>query len=156
MPNHRDQNLTPDLAWRTLTDFTLPTAAGSEREALDRVARAMLELRLSSARLEELEAAVAQAMREAIDCCQRSYAELRVRVQLGAPDVQRARLVGATDRKGRRFAAARAPDLRGEVNGQGLPRGWGFFLVEKMTDDLDRGDGEVRRTVDLFIYPDGD
>ncbi len=156
MPSHKDGNPNPDLVWRTLTDFTLSTAGGSEREALERVAGAMLALRLSSTRLEDLKATVAQAMREAIDCCHRSYAELRVRVQVGALDVQRARVVAATDRKGRRFAAARAPDLRVEVDSQDLPRGWGFFLVEKMTDDLDRGDGEVRRTVDLFIYPDGD
>ncbi len=156
MSGHKDGNPNPELAWRTLTDFTLPSAAGSEREALERVAGAMLELRLSSARLEELKAAVAEAMREAIECCQRSYAELRVRVQLGAPDVQQTRAVGAADRKGRRFAAPRAPDSRAEANDQVPPHGWGFFLVEKMTDDLDRGDGEVRRTVDLFIYPEGD
>jgi len=152
MPNCGVENSNPDLAWRTLSDFTLPSVAGSEWEAWERVAGAMLELRLSSARLEELESALVEAVLKAIENVADGQPELLARVRVLVLASQPVVMEG-------RGEVAQSQDLRelgSSPNHPHLSAGWGFFLVEKMTDNLDTADRPVRYMVDLFIYPEGD
>ena len=152
MPKRGDENPNPDLTWRTLADFSLPSVAGSEREALERVAGAMPELRLSSARLEELESALVEAVLKAIEDVADGQPELLARVRVLVLASQPVVMKG----QGEVARLLDSRDFGSSPNHPHLSAGWSFFLVEKMTDNLDSGDGPVRYTVDLFIYPEGD
>jgi hypothetical protein len=60
--------------------------------------------------------------------------------------------VSITDQGGGPISPPEPPDLAAKVSGQQRPRGWGFFLIEKMVDDVQiSGDG-AHHTIELFLY----
>jgi len=142
--------------WRTLTDFTLPGVPGDEREAIERVAEAVQELRLSSTRLEGLKAAVAEAVLKAIEHGHHIRTELAVQIRVSVSEAQQVIAEGITDQGREAVPTPQAPDQQARLNGQQSPRGWGFFLIEKIVDDLRATSDAAHHTVELFIYQEGD
>jgi serine phosphatase RsbU (regulator of sigma subunit)/anti-sigma regulatory factor (Ser/Thr protein kinase) len=121
----------------TMAAFSLPGAPGNEREAMDRVAAAVADLRLPPARLERLKTAVSEAAMNAIEYGSRSDPDVPiwVAVDLTPTDV----VVRITDhaRSGHVPSDAESPDLERKLAGEQKPRGWGLFLIEHMVDAMD-------------------
>jgi serine phosphatase RsbU (regulator of sigma subunit)/anti-sigma regulatory factor (Ser/Thr protein kinase) len=138
-----------------LDEFTVPSRAGTERVAIDRVSATVARLDLLAPdSLERLETAVGEAVMNAAEHGNRHRAEVPVEVRVTAsPDAIE---VSVTDQGGDRpIPDAAAPDLDAKVAGLQTPRGWGLFLIRNMVDEL-RTTGEgTRHTVHLVMRVDG-
>jgi serine phosphatase RsbU (regulator of sigma subunit)/anti-sigma regulatory factor (Ser/Thr protein kinase) len=139
---------------RVLDRFELPSVAGNERQAMERVAASIRELGLPARRLERLRTAVAEATMNAIEHGNQSRAELPVRIEVGTADGELT--VRITDRGGGRdIPEATTPDLQAKLEGKQKPRGWGLFLIKKMVDDLRVTSDEKHHTIELVMRLEG-
>lgn len=137
--NH--SSLSPNPTWQTLAEISLPGQPGSERLALHRVTEAVRELYLPAVHLERLKMAVAEAALNAIEHGSRSRLDLPlvIRVQVSAKALQ---------------DCVNEP-ANPELADRSLLRGWSFFLIEKMMDDLRLSDTDAHHTIELFLYLEG-
>ena len=118
-----------------LAEFQLPSTPGGERQAVEIVAEAVTELNLSSARLDKLKTAVAEATMNAIEHGNDNKPELPVSIIVFATEDKLT--VSITDLGGDQITPERAtPDLEAKLLGQESPRGWGLFLIKNMVDDM--------------------
>lgn len=144
----------PSANGRVLAEFELPSAPGNEREAIDRVERAVADLELEAARLQRLKTAVAEATMNAMEHGNEYRADQPVSIRvLHTADslrVQVTDLGGAAD-----LPEPEAPDLEAKLAGRQKPRGWGLFLIERMVDEA-RVTGEGgRHTLELVLRLQG-
>src|SRR5919109_1135558 len=144
----------PSANGRVLAEFELPSAPGNEREAIDRVERAVADLELEAARLQRLKTAVAEATMNAMEHGNEYRADRPVSIRvLHTADslrVQVTDLGGAAD-----LPEPEAPDLEAKLAGPQKPRGWGLFLIERMVDEARvTGDGG-RHTLELVLRLQG-
>src|ERR671922_476872 len=144
----------PSANGRVLAEFELPSAPGNEREAIDRVERAVADLELEAARLQRLKTAVAEATMNAMEHGSEYRADRPVSIRvLHTADslrVQVTDLGGAAD-----LPEPEAPDLEAKLAGRQKPRGWGLFLIERMVDEA-RVTGEGgRHTLELVLRLQG-
>jgi anti-sigma regulatory factor (Ser/Thr protein kinase) len=137
--------------WRTLTEFSLSSALGNEREAMRQVGRAVQELTLSDSQQERLKTAVAEATMNAIEHGNKNRPELPVFIQvLASPKAVSVRI---TDRGGGRpIPEPEAPDLEAKLAGLQTPRGWGLFLIKNLMDEMHVSSDETHHTVELILY----
>ena len=140
----------PEPTWQTLTEFNLLSQPGSDRQARDGVTAALQALSLSAADLERLKTAVAEATLNAIEHGNRYQPDLPVTIRILAS--AKAITISITDQGSVPIPDPHSPDLAAKVAGQQTPRGWGFFLIEKMVDDFRITAGEGRHTIELFLY----
>src|SRR5215208_3684722 len=132
----RESTLRPDAMGhnsnrRTLVEFTLPREPGNERLAMEKVAGAIEELRLSEQHLERLKTAVGEATMNAMEHGNKYRSEVPVEVQVEVAD--RDLMVRITD-SGSGPSPAKAgdvPDLEAKLGGSQSARGWEMFLIEK-------------------------
>ena len=144
------QSLPPDRTWQILAEFNLPGQSGADRLARDYVATAVQPLNLSPADLERLKTAVAEAVLNAIEHGNRYRSELSVSIRLRVSDKVVA--VQITDHGDAPIPDSETPDLTTKVSEQESFRGWGFFLIERMMDDVQiTGEGTHHR-IELFLY----
>jgi serine phosphatase RsbU (regulator of sigma subunit)/anti-sigma regulatory factor (Ser/Thr protein kinase) len=130
--------------------FSIPSAAGNERLASERVAEAVAPLGLAPDRLEKLKTAVAEAAMNAIEHGNDSNPELSVDVSVRAEGGELT--VRITDRGGGRpIAEAETPDLEAKLEGKQKPRGWGLFLIQAMVDDVRVSDDGSDHTIELVM-----
>jgi len=131
---HDDAVVTASSA---LTAFSLPGVQGNEREAMDRVAAAVMQLGLAPDRLERLKTAVSEAAMNAIEYGSQGRAEVPVDITVEATAAEI--VVRITDRalSGAVPTDAEAPDIERKLAGEQKPRGWGLFLIEHMVDAMD-------------------
>jgi anti-sigma regulatory factor (Ser/Thr protein kinase) len=156
MPNNSTASTypTPDPAWQTLAEFSLPSQPGYDRQARTHVAEAVRPLNLPAAHLERLKTAVAEATLNAIE--QGSRYRPDVPVLIRALVSEKTLLARVTDQgNGGPSPKAETPDLAARLAGQQPLRGWGFFLIEKMMDDLRVTGDEAHHTIELFLYLEG-
>ncbi|HEY1274125.1 MAG TPA: SpoIIE family protein phosphatase [Thermoleophilaceae bacterium] len=137
-----------------LADFELPSEPGNERQAIERVERAVAQLGLAPQRLERLKTAVGEATMNAMEHGNEYRpgrpVSVRVLESAGSLRVQVTDLGGAGA-----LAPADQPDLEAKLEGRQTPRGWGLFLIERMVDEA-RVTGEGgRRTVELVLHLQG-
>jgi serine/threonine-protein kinase RsbW len=146
-------------AWETLAEFDVPSESGSERAAMERVAAAVADLNLPSARLERLKTAVAEATLNAVEHGN-VYDEnlpVTVRVLITDDDSRRTLNVRVTDRgTSGPIPSPQTPNLQAKLAGEQSPRGWGFFLIEKMVDALRVSADPAHHTIELFLYLEGE
>jgi len=137
-------------AWQTLAEFVLPSQRDSDRQARAQVAEAVAPLKLPEAHLERLKTAVAEATLNAIEHGNRYRpdAPVIIRVQVS----EQALRVSVTDRGGGPISPPQPPDLAAKVSGQQTLRGWGFFLIERMVDELQVREDGAQHTIELFLY----
>ncbi len=140
--------------WHMLSEFALPSEPGNERLAMERVAEAVAALHLSPARLERLKTAVAETALNAIEHGNRYQAELPVTIRVLVSD--KALAVHVTDAGSGAIPAPVPPDLEAKLAGRQSPRGWGFFLIEKMVDEMRITRDNTQRTVELLMYLPGE
>jgi serine phosphatase RsbU (regulator of sigma subunit)/anti-sigma regulatory factor (Ser/Thr protein kinase) len=140
---------------RTLTEFTVPSEPGNERQAMEKVAEAVGSLGLSAEKLERLKTAVAEVTMNAMEHGNRFRADLPVTVRV---TVEGARLTVriADQGGGEPLPEPVEPDLDEKLAGLQSPRGWGLFLIRHMVDEVLTGDGETGHTVDLILTLEGD
>lgn len=144
----------PNPAWQTLDEFTLPNELDSERLALLKVTEAVRDLRLPAAHLERLKTAVAEATLNAIEHGNRLRPDLPVLIRVQVSE--KALRVCVTDQgKNGPFPKPEAPNLEAKLSGQQALRGWGFFLIEKMIDSLRVTGDKAQYTIELFLYLEG-
>lgn len=141
-------NATP----RRIAAFAVPSEPGNERLALARVAEAVAGLGLTTARLERLKTAVAEAAMNAIEHGNHNRAEIPVEVEVLQKETE---IVIAISDSGGGLAAAddapASPDLASKLAGQQSPRGWGLFLIRNMVDAMDVTTEGARHTVTLTM-----
>jgi serine phosphatase RsbU (regulator of sigma subunit)/anti-sigma regulatory factor (Ser/Thr protein kinase) len=133
-----------------LAEFTLPSVAGNEREAMERVAAAVRPLGLPQRRLERLKTAVAEATMNAIEYGNEGRADVPVRLRVLQRDD--AVVVQVTDQGGLRgIPEPEPPDIEAKLAGLQKPRGWGLFLIKNMVDEFHvRTEGD-EQTVELVM-----
>jgi serine phosphatase RsbU (regulator of sigma subunit)/anti-sigma regulatory factor (Ser/Thr protein kinase) len=144
-----------DGPWRTVATWTLPSAPGTERRALEQVVAAVQDLALPAARLERLTTAVGEAVANAIEHGNQNRSELPVSLTVLVSAT--ALCVRVTDQGGGRpIPAPDVPDLDAKLAGEQTPRGWGLFLIKDVVDDVrDRSTG-TEHTTDLILHRQGD
>lgn len=140
-----------ESGWRRLADFSLPSEPGNERRAMELVGRIVQPLGLPPARMERLRTAVAEAALNAIEHGNGYRRELLVRVGVWASDTALVVTVADAGASGD-HPFAPEPDLEAKLRGNQSPRGWGLFLIKRMTDALIIHDDRDRHTLELVFY----
>jgi serine phosphatase RsbU (regulator of sigma subunit)/anti-sigma regulatory factor (Ser/Thr protein kinase) len=137
-----------------LAEFELASAPGNEREAIERVERAVAGTGMDAARLDRLKTAVAEATMNAMEHGSEYRADRPVSIRvLGAADCVR---VQVTDRGGMvELPPPETPDIEAKLAGRQKPRGWGLFLIERMVDEANVTGDEGRRTLELVMRLQG-
>lgn len=139
---------------QTLIEFSVESAPGNERAAMEKVAAAVAELGLAPARLEKLKTAVAESTMNAMEHGNK-YAADKV-VQIRVTTANSALAVHITDQGGgQEIAAAEMPDLDAKLAGEQSPRGWGLFLIKNMVDEMHVHDDGVHHTIELIMSLEG-
>jgi serine phosphatase RsbU (regulator of sigma subunit)/anti-sigma regulatory factor (Ser/Thr protein kinase) len=140
---------------RVLDEFAVPSKAGTERGAVERVVAAVAKFDLlPAARLDQLKTAVAEAVMNAAEHGNRYQPDLPVVVRV---TTSMARIeVAITDQSGDRpLPDVTEPDLDAKVAGLQSPRGWGLFLIRNMVDDLHTSSDGAHHTVHLVMHLPG-
>lgn len=139
--------------WRTIDEWTVPSAPGNERQAIGRLAEVVGDLQLPPQRLEDLKTAVGEATMNAMEHGNHYQPELPVIIQVAAaPDAVSVRI---TDEGGHfELPEAQAPDLEAKLDGLQSPRGWGLFLIEHLVDEMHVTGNETHHTVELIMSRD--
>ena len=141
-------------AGRVITEFTVPSEPGNEREAMRRVAEEAEALGLAPARLERLKTAVAEATMNAIEHGNRNQPEKPVSIRIAASD--NAVSVQITDSgRGQHIPESATPDIEAKLAGEQTPRGWGLFLIKNMVDEMNIASDDIHHTVELLMYLKG-
>jgi serine phosphatase RsbU (regulator of sigma subunit)/anti-sigma regulatory factor (Ser/Thr protein kinase) len=132
----------------TVADFTVASAPGNERIAMDRVANAVRSLGVEPGRIERLKTAVAEATMNAMEHGNGYRADLYVGLRVTAtPGTITVRI---TDHGGGKpIPAATSPDLEAKLEGLQSPRGWGLFLIRSMVDEMRVAADDRQHTVEL-------
>lgn len=135
---------------RLLADFTVSSAPGNEREAMQRVARAVEHCGLAPAQISRLKTAVSEATMNAMEHGNHYNPLLSVALQVLSDE--EAITVRITDHGGgRAIPTHTAPDLNAKLAGRQSPRGWGLFLIRNMVDKIETTTDEVHHTVQLVM-----
>jgi anti-sigma regulatory factor (Ser/Thr protein kinase) len=136
--------------WKELADFSVPSAPGNERLAMQRVAEILASENLPASRLERLKTAVAEATMNAMEHGNRYQPDLNVLIQVA--ESRSAVRVRITDHGGdRAIPETTAPDIDAKLAGLQSPRGWGLFLIRNMVDELHTSSDDLHHTVELVM-----
>jgi serine phosphatase RsbU (regulator of sigma subunit)/anti-sigma regulatory factor (Ser/Thr protein kinase) len=140
---------------RVLAEFDLPSEPGNEREAMERVERAVADLGLDSARVERLKTAVAEATMNAMEHGNEYRTDRPVSIRV-LTSVDSLRVLVSDHSGGGDLPERETPDLEAKLEGRQRPRGWGLFLIEKMVDEARVTSGEDGHTLELALRLEGD
>lgn len=155
MSDYAEQDLGPGS--EPCAETTIAGWPGSEREAAEWVAACVGALFLASAGLDRLKAAVTEAARNALEGGGQPRASRRVRIRVSVLPGPRASQDPAADppTPGQAPGSARSPNATG-APGALSARGWGFFLVERPSDNGRAGAGVPQPVIEIVVYPAGD
>ena len=137
---------------RMVTDFSLPSNPGNDREAMDRVAAAAQPLGLPSTQMERLKTAVAEATMNAIEHGNGNNPELPVTIQLLRRPGEVAVRITDCGPGPSGDEDPEEPDLLAKLDGLQTPRGWGLFLIKNMVDELHVFGDDSSHTLELILH----
>src|SRR5918992_5061584 len=139
---------------RVIDEFAVPSLTGKERDAMERVARAVRDLPLSDRRRRQLETAVAEATMNAIEHGNGNNPDLDVDVRVFASNSSLR--IEIFDHGGGAAIPdeAEQPDIEAKLQGRQSPRGWGLFLIENMVDEMRTSTNDTRHLIELFMRLD--
>lgn len=136
--------------WRTLSAFTLSSEPGNEKIAMGQVASLLEPLNLNKTLLERIKTAVAEATMNALEHGNRYQTDIPVNIRVDvSPD--KIRIQVEDQGRGPKSLKPEVPDLDAKLAGLQSPRGWGLFLIQKMTDELIVKTGEGFHRLDLIF-----
>lgn len=139
---------------QVLDTFTVTSAEGNERIAIDRVTAAVDRLGIEPGRLERLKTAVGETVMNAMEHGNDNRPELEVGVEVAASP--RSVVVKVTDHGGDKvIPEAETPDIEAKLAGEQTPRGWGLFLIEKMVDEVRTSTSDGMHTTELVMDREG-
>jgi serine phosphatase RsbU (regulator of sigma subunit)/anti-sigma regulatory factor (Ser/Thr protein kinase) len=139
---------------RVLADFELQSAPGNEREAIERVAKAVADVGLEAPRLERLKTAVGEATMNAMEHGNEYRADRPVSIRV-VQTPQRLSVLVSDQGDADQLPVAEQPDLQAKLEGRQKPRGWGLLLIEKMVDETRTTSEEGKRTLELALRLEG-
>jgi serine phosphatase RsbU (regulator of sigma subunit)/anti-sigma regulatory factor (Ser/Thr protein kinase) len=136
-------------------EFSIDSQPGNERQAIERVARAVGPLELPAGRLEKLKTAVGEATMNAMEHGNQYRRELPVEIRVEAAAGQLSVFITDSGR-GQEIPEAETPDLEAKLAGRQSPRGWGLYLIKNMVDDLRVTGDDRHHTVQLILHLKGE
>lgn len=148
-----DHGQTDDAFWRTLDEWTLPSAPGNERQAIARVVEVVRELPLRPSRLEQLKTAVGEATMNAMEHGNHYQPDLPVTLRvLASASAVAVRITdeGGESQLGAEIPEGAVPDLDAKLAGLQSPRGWGIFLIRNLVDEVHVSDSGHFHTLELI------
>jgi serine phosphatase RsbU (regulator of sigma subunit)/anti-sigma regulatory factor (Ser/Thr protein kinase) len=138
-----------------IAEFTVPSAPGNERMAMQQVGDLIAPLDIDPTRLEKVKTAVAEATMNAIEHGNKNDPDIPVVFEIFV-DAEALR-IRITDRGGGEdIPETTAPDIDAKLRGEQTPRGWGLFLIRSMVDDMIVTSDDVHHTVELVVNLKGD
>jgi serine phosphatase RsbU (regulator of sigma subunit)/anti-sigma regulatory factor (Ser/Thr protein kinase) len=143
-----------DEEWKILVEFQLPSQAGMEREAMDRVAEAVSGLNIPKEKLNRLLTAVAEATMNAIEHGNHFDPDIPVHilVQLREGTL----CVRIKDEGGGIIVPEQEdPNIEAKLIGEQSPRGWGLFLIKNMVDQVEIISDDKHHTIVLYSNVEG-
>jgi len=144
-------------ARRMISELSMPSEPGNERQATEEVARAVSGLGLPERTLERLKTAVAEATMNAMEHGNRYDPDVPVKIQVWL--LEESLLVRIIDRGGSPPPSPNAtevPDLEAKLEGMQTPRGWGLFLIKNMVDEVRVSGNPDHHTVELLMLLKGE
>ena len=132
-----------------IAHFTIPSAPGNERQAMEKVADLLRDL-LPEKQLERMKTAVAEATMNAMEHGNGYDPEKPVQLHV-FHDATAVRITITDSGRGQSQAAAETPDLEAKLTGAQSPRGWGLFLIQNMVDKLHMYPEENSHTIELVM-----
>jgi anti-sigma regulatory factor (Ser/Thr protein kinase) len=144
-------------ARRMISELSLPSEPGNERQATEEVARAVSGLGLPERTLERLKTAVAEATMNAMEHGNRFDPDVPVKIQVWL--LEESLLVRIIDRGGGPPPSPNAtevPDLEAKLKGMQTPRGWGLFLIKNMVDEVRVSGNPDHHTIELVMLLKGE
>jgi PAS domain S-box-containing protein len=144
-------------ARRMISELSMPSEPGNERQATEEVARAVSGLGLPERTLERLKTAVAEATMNAMEHGNRYDPDVPVKIQVWL--LEESLLVRIIDRGGSPPPSPNAtevPDLEAKLAGMQTPRGWGLFLIKNMVDEVRVSGNPDHHTVELVMFLKGE
>ena len=139
---------------KELASFSIASAPGNEREAMQRVEEAVSGLSMPPARLERLKTAVSEATMNAIEHGNRNRPEVPVDIKVVSEGD--AVIIYITDQGGEQpIPDTPTPDIEAKLAGTQTARGWGLFLIKNMVDEMDVISSETHHTLKLVLRREG-
>jgi anti-sigma regulatory factor (Ser/Thr protein kinase) len=138
-----------------LGEFSLPSEAGVERLASEKVLEILGHISLQKAQKDRLATAVAEATMNAIEHGNKFEREKPVVIKVTASES--AVSVYITDQGGSPvIPESKDPDLEAKLAGLESPRGWGLFIIRKMVDHFEIISSEIHHTMVLTMFLGGE
>lgn len=150
-PNH----IAHDQTWRTLIEFILSVEPGSERLAEDLVVEAVQPLNCPAALLKRLKLALVKAIQNGMERhhpADSSEVQIIIRVLFSAGE----ETAQETEKAGNEPGQRRKSEGVTPQPGGSAARGWGFFLVQKQSEDPQISTGGGYELIELFLYQERD
>jgi serine phosphatase RsbU (regulator of sigma subunit)/anti-sigma regulatory factor (Ser/Thr protein kinase) len=141
--------------WQQLGEFSLPSVAGNERVAMDRVAEWVSPLGMAPGRMERLKTAVAEATMNAIEHGNQNEPDKPVEIEVCA-NVGAVKVRIVDQGGGREVPDPETPDLEAKLEGSQTPRGWGLFLIRSMVDDMRVHTTDRHHTLEIEMSLEGE
>ena len=134
-----------------LVEFSVPSAEGNERLALERVSAIVGPLGMDAPRLKRLETAVGEATMNAMEHGNgyRTDQPVMVRV-LTEADLVRVQITDLGGVSPERDTEV--PDIEAKLAGLQRPRGWGLFLIKNMVDEAHETSEGAEHTLELVMH----
>ena len=141
--------------WKILGEFSLPSEAGIERVASEKVLELLIEIPLKKTQVDRLKTAVSEATMNAIE--HGNHFDRNKPVMIKVIASEKAISVHISDRGGDSIIPeSKDPNLEAKLAGLESPRGWGMFIIRRMVDHLEILSREDHHTVVLSMFLEGD
>lgn len=137
--------------WEVISEFTIPSEQHHVIKAVEDVIQAVDGLGISKEQIFRLKTAVSEAVMNAAEHGNKFNPCLEVDIQVRAN--RKMLLISVSDQgAGGSIPKYETPDLQAKLVGKQSPRGWGFFLIEKMVDRMEVREEAGRNIIDLYLY----
>ena len=139
-----------DYTWQTLIEFTQSGEAGSEHLAADRVVEAMQILNWSDTSLERLKHTLTQAIRDTRERSRlyNSEVSLLIRVLISKDS----KTTQEVDQVSDETSQGQVLEQTIQQINRALSHSWGFFLIQKQSDETPTLIGRSPHLIELFLY----
>jgi serine phosphatase RsbU (regulator of sigma subunit)/anti-sigma regulatory factor (Ser/Thr protein kinase) len=134
-----------------LTEFGVAPCLGEERAAIARILNAVQHVGLAPEQTERLKTATAEAIVNAIEHLNMNSAEQPVRVQVRQSATRVTVAISNAVMRELNLTEPVQPDLVAKLEGRDDPRGWGRFLMKRLTDDIHEFQRDGVHTVELSV-----